>query len=273
MRAASRRGAAAARPSAHSTPEARGTRIRRIPSSRASAAACSGPAPPNGISAKPRGSIPRSTVIARSAPVIAASATRTIPSAQRSVAGVGECGGSARGRRIDSARTGGIDFLGETQRGGEGGDRALGGVAVELQAAGEWGVRRQAPEQQVGVGHRRVLAAAPVARRPGVGARRVRAHPQRAARVAPRDRAAAGAHGVDVEHRQRQRPARHDALGGLRHAAACDQAHVAGGAAHVEAHHVALTRQLAPASARRALRRRGRRAPSAPRARRPPPRR
>ncbi len=174
----------------------------------------------------------------------------------------------------------------EVERGGEGGDRTLGGVAVESQtvrqlgsvpscarlpagfrlslvlelvsrqrvvrrrrlveqrAARRWRVRGQAPEQQVGVGHRRMLAAAPVARRPRVGARGVRAHAQRAARVAPRDRAAARAHRVDVEHRQRQRPARHDPLGCLRHAAVRDQAHVAGGATHVEAQHVALPRQL-----------------------------
>ena len=52
VRETSRRGAAAARPSAQSTPEARGQRMRSIPSSRASAAACSGPAPPNGIRTK-----------------------------------------------------------------------------------------------------------------------------------------------------------------------------------------------------------------------------
>ena len=48
---ASRRGAAAASPSAESTPQARGQRIRAIPSSSAIAVACSGPAPPNGSSA------------------------------------------------------------------------------------------------------------------------------------------------------------------------------------------------------------------------------
>ncbi len=50
-------------------------------SSAASAAACIGPAPPNGISANRRGSTPRSTVTTRRARAISLFATRTIPSA------------------------------------------------------------------------------------------------------------------------------------------------------------------------------------------------
>ena len=52
------------------------------------------------------------------------------------------------------------------------------------------------------------LAAAPVAGGSGLGARRARADPQRAAGVAPADRAAAGADRVDVDHRQLDRRAR-----------------------------------------------------------------
>ena len=48
VRAVSRRWPAAIRPSAESTPLARGQTIREISSSSASAAACIGPAPPNG---------------------------------------------------------------------------------------------------------------------------------------------------------------------------------------------------------------------------------
>ena len=77
----SRRGAAAANPSALSTPHARGHSTRSIPISSAIDAACSGPAPPNPISANPRGSIPLSTVITASARFISVSATLTIPSA------------------------------------------------------------------------------------------------------------------------------------------------------------------------------------------------
>ena len=53
------------------------------------------------------------------------------------------------------------------------------------------------------------LAAAAVARRARVGARRARPHAERAAGVAPGDRSAARAHGVHVHHRQRQRAAAH----------------------------------------------------------------
>ena len=79
------------------------------------------------------------------------------------------------------------------------------------------------------------LAAAAVARRSRHGARRARADAQRAAGVAPGDRAAAGADGVDVERRQRDRPARDLARAGLGDGAVVHDAHVGRGAAHVEA--------------------------------------
>ena len=53
--------------------------------------------------------------------------------------------------------------------------------------------RVEVAEHQVGVGHRRLGAAAAVAGRPGHGPRRPGADPQRAAGVDPRDAAAAGA--------------------------------------------------------------------------------
>ena len=53
VRAVSRRRSEAQRPKAERTPPARGQRIVSIPSSAAIAAACIGPAPPNGSSAKP----------------------------------------------------------------------------------------------------------------------------------------------------------------------------------------------------------------------------
>ena len=82
------------------------------------------------------------------------------------------------------------------------------------------------------------VAAAAVARRAGIGARRAGPDPQRAARVAPGDRAAAGADGVDGEHRQRQRPAGDLAGAVLLDRAAVDHADVARGPAHVEAQRV-----------------------------------
>ena len=62
------------------------------------------------------------------------------------------------------------------------------------------------PRSEVRVGHRRLGPAAPVAGGPGVGAGRARPGAQRAAVVAPPDRAAAGADGVDVHHRQLDHP-------------------------------------------------------------------
>ena len=95
-------------------------------------------------------------------------------------------------------------------------------------------------QHQVRVGDRRLAAAAPVGGGPGLRARRARPHAQRAAAVAPADRAAAGADRVDVDHRQRQRAAADLAPGGLAHDAVLDDRHVARRAAHVEAQEVRL---------------------------------
>ena len=179
MRAVSRRRSEAQRPRAESTPPARGQRIRSIPSSAAIAAACIGPAPPKGSSAKPRGSMPRSTVTTRSARTISWLATRTIPAAVSS--------GSSPSAAASAPTA------------------ARGRVGVERDAAGEARVGGEVAEQQVGVGHRRLGAAAAVTGGPGLGAGRARADPQRAAGVAPADRAAAGADRVDVDHRQLDR--------------------------------------------------------------------
>ena len=155
VRAVSRRRSEAQRPRAERTPLARGQRIVSIPSSAAIAAACIGPAPPKGSRAKPRGSTPRSTVTTRSARTISWLATRTIPAAVSS--------GSRPSER------------------GERADRRLGRLGVEVDAAGEARVGGEVAEQEVGVGHRRLAAAAPVAGGPGLGAGRARPDPQRAA--------------------------------------------------------------------------------------------
>ncbi len=142
-------------------------------------------------------------------------------------------------------------------------DRGAGRAGVEGHPAGERAIARQVAEQQVGVGDRRPLASASVAGGPGLGPGRLRTDAQRTARVAPCDRAPAGADGVDVEHRQRERPSA-DAPGRrLADRAALDDAHVAGGATHVEAEHVVLTRlggeQPRPADASRRAREHGER--------------
>ena len=71
-------------PTAESTPDDGGTSMRCMSSSRVIAAACSGPAPPNASNAIPRGSMPRSTVITRTARAISVLAIRTMPAAASS---------------------------------------------------------------------------------------------------------------------------------------------------------------------------------------------
>ena len=178
-----------------------------------------GPAPPNGSSTSPRGSIPRSIVTRRSAASISASATRTMPSAQSRAA-------RARARPPDAATT----------------RSAASRRRRTPPARGESSSSRPSSRfASVTVG---CSPAEPVTGRTRDRAGRGRAHPQRPARIAPGDRAAAGADGLDVERRQRQRPACDQAFGGLADVPVGDQAHVTGGAPHVQAQHVTLARQL-----------------------------
>ena len=123
-------------------------------------------------------------------------------------------------------------------------DRGLGRRAVERQLTRQRRIGEQAAEQQVGVGDRGLAPAAPVAGGAGHGAGGRGPDAQRAAGVAPSDRASAGADRVDVERRQRQRPPGDGALGGLGDLAARDHAYVARGPAHVEAQHVGLAGEL-----------------------------
>ena len=195
-RTASRRSSAATRPSAESTPAAAGTRTVVIPSSSASAHACSGPAPPKATSAKSRGSSPCSTETTRSA--------RTISAFTTSI--------TAAGSRSPSAR------------------RAA--VAVEHHASCE--LAGEPVEQEVRVRDRRALAALPVARRPGLGARALGAHAQRSAGVLPHDRAAARADRVHGDRREADGEAADLALVLPPRLPVHDRADVGRGPAHVE---------------------------------------
>ncbi len=116
-------------------------------------------------------------------------------------------------------------------------ERAPRGVEVEPQVGGDRRRGRQAAEHEVGVGDRGLLAAAAVAGRAGLGARALRPDAQRPAAVDPRDRAAAGADRVDVDHRQAHRQAGDGALHGEVGLAAAlgEEERVAARAAHVEA--------------------------------------
>ena len=166
-------------PSAEKLPGSFGMTTRGIEISRAIATACSGPAPPKAISVVSRGSMPRLTETARTASDMAPSAMVVIPSAASTV--------PSPSRSPIAA------------------DRGLGERAVELHVAAEEARAVEAAEHEIGVGHRRRLAAAAVAGRARIGARAHRPDMQAAAVVAPGERAAAGADLDDVDHRQLHR--------------------------------------------------------------------
>ena len=127
--------------------------------------------------------------------------------------------------------------------------RALRRVAIQRHAAAEEEAGIVIAQQQIGVGHRRFRAAARVARRPRIGARRMRADAQQSHLVDRGDRAAAGADLDHVDDRRldRQAGAFLEAVHArrLHHrcdlgAAVLDQAGLRRGAAHVERDHVRL---------------------------------
>ena len=145
-----------------------GTITGQAPVSTPSALACSGPAPPKATSAKSRGSKPCCTETSRSPPSMFSLTMSTIPAAAAS--------GTRQPHRL--------------------GDLADGGPGrVDVQrdlAAGQR--RRQVAEHHVRVGHGRLGAALAVGGRAGVGARGLRADPQRPGQLGHvRDRAAARA--------------------------------------------------------------------------------
>ncbi len=99
---------------------------------------------------------------------------------------------------------------------------------------------------------------APVARGPGHRARALRPHVEDAARVHPRDRAAARAERVDVDARQRDLARAHRLVAGEVRLAALEQRDVGAGAAHVEGDEVALAEQAGGVPASRDAARRAR---------------
>ncbi len=103
-------------------------------------------------------------------------------------------------------------------------ERLLRSSAVQSEPARQR--RRQTAEQEVGVRDGRSRAAVSVAGRAGHRAGALRADAQRAAGIAPDDRAAAGADRVDVDHREPDREAADGPLGRPLRAAADDERHV-----------------------------------------------
>ena len=147
----------------------------------ARAQACRPPAPPKASRAKSRGSWPRWTLTVRMARSMLELAMRTMPSANVS-----------SGDRPRSVR---FEFCGEGFREG------AGAVEVERHAAAEEVGGVEPAEEQVGVSDGE-LGAFAVAGGAGVGAGGAWADAEAAAGVEPRDGAAAGADGMDVEHGQ-----------------------------------------------------------------------
>ena len=176
----SRRRSETSIPSADSTPQARGTTTRVMPSSSAIAVACSGPAPPNASSARSRGSTPRSTVMTRTARAISSLATRTMPAAQSIV---------VQAERRASAPTAARRPRRRARR-------------RRPAATARRGTRAAGSRRSRSARRRRARR-----RRPGSAPGRPRSDAQRAAGVAPGDRPAAGADRVHVDHRQRERAA------------------------------------------------------------------
>ena len=194
-----------------------------MPSESATSAACSGPAPPNATSANSRGSWPFSIVRERIAPRHVRVRDREDP--------LGRLGGGSPSCSASRPTT------------------STGGVAVERHPAAEEALGVEPAEHDVRVADRRLLAAVPVAGRAGIGARAARADAERAALVDVRDRAAAGADRVHVEHRHEQRVAADPRVArrGLGDPALGDDPDVGRRAAHVERDHAACARRARPA--------------------------
>ena len=78
---------------------------------------------------------------------------------------------------------------------------------IQPKIAAQQSLAPEPAQNQVRVGHRRRFAA-PVADRARIGPRALRPHAKRARAIESRDRSAARAHRVNLEHRHRHRQAR-----------------------------------------------------------------
>ena len=112
--------------------------------------------------------------------------------------------------------------------------------AIEPRLAAEEALGIEKAEDEIGVGDRRLGAAAPVAGGAGSRARALGPDVQHAAGIDARDRAAAGADAGDVDALQGDALAGEAAVGGDRRLAADDERDVGRGAAHVERDEVAV---------------------------------
>ena len=111
--------------------------------------------------------------------------------------------------------------------------RACCGV-VETHGAAEKELRVDAAEHDIGIGYRRLRAAAAVAGRPRLGAGALRSDAQATALLDARNGAAARADGADLDHREAHRQAVDRPLRDEARAAAVDDRDVVARAAHVD---------------------------------------
>ena len=111
---------------------------------------------------------------------------------------------------------------------------------IELLRAAEEIIRIEEAADEVGIGHGRLRAAAPVAGRARIGAGALRPDGQETAAIDRGDRAAAGRDRRHVERRHVDLAARDDAFGHFERRAALDEGDVGAGAAHVEGDEPAL---------------------------------
>ena len=184
-----------------------------MPSRSITAGDCAGPAPPNESSAKPRGSMPRWMVIWRMALAWFQLAISMMPCASAStlMPPGSRCASAAmpaRARATSSA------------------------MPPPISAAG---MRPSTRLASVMVGSSPPFG---IAHRPGLGAGAARADLEMALAADPGDRSAAGADGLDVDHRDAHRKRADRAAVGDVRPAALDQAEIGRGAAGVERHHV-----------------------------------
>ena len=140
-------------------------------------------------------------------------------------------------------------------------DAAARALDIERNAAADQR-RWNPPQHEIGVGDGRLTAAVRIAHRSGLGAGAARADLEMTFAADPGDRTAAGADGLDVDHRDphRKRTDR-SAIGDLR-LAAFDQAKIGRGAAGIQRHQIRKARDLgddgrAERAGRRARERRG----------------
>ena len=137
--------------------------------------------------------------------------------------------------------------LGHAERVGEPFDDAMGGCFVKRHAAAKKIVLVEPAEDQIGVGYGRFLAAAAIGGRARHGAGAARPDPKGTALIDVGDRAAAGADGMDIDHRHQQRKSgdRSAARVGLGKAAFDHDADIGAGAADIESDELAAAAQSA----------------------------